>query len=131
MYCSYCGEQLPDEAKFCSSCGRSVAGFSGHDNPVPEKLIMKVSANLFRGIEGVGGKLKITDKRLHFMSHSFNIQTGETEIPLGEIAEVTKVNTLGLVPNGLLIKLKNGKSYQFVVNQRNTVYDLVKSLIEP
>ncbi len=129
MYCSYCGAQLPDKAKFCSSCGKAVAGFPGHDNPVPEKLIMEVNANLFRGIESVGGKLKITDKRLHFRSHSFNIQTGETEIPLSEIAQVIKVNTLGVVPNGLLVKLKRGKNYQFVVSQRNRVYDMVISLL--
>ena len=125
MYCSHCGAQLPDKAKFCSSCGKAVAGFPGSDNPVPEKLIIKVNANLFRGIESVGGKLTVTDKRLHFKSHSFNIQTGETEIPLNEIAGVTKVNTLGLVPNGLLVKLKNGKNYQFVVSRRNSVYDLL------
>lgn len=25
MYCRYCGKELPDDAKFCTSCGKSVS----------------------------------------------------------------------------------------------------------
>ncbi|MFJ5714141.1 GRAM domain-containing protein [Neobacillus sp. NPDC093127] len=59
-------------------------------------LVNKVNANLFRGIEAVGGKLIITNQRLMFTSHSLNIQAGTTEIPTSEIASVRKRNTMGL-----------------------------------
>ena len=50
-----------------------------------EKLIREGCANLQRGVETVGGRLFLTDQRLFFQSHSFNVQTGATEIPLSEV----------------------------------------------
>lgn len=53
-----------------------------------EQIYFDVLANLFIGPEAVGGKLKITDRRLVFKSHDFNIQTGTIEILIEQIAEV-------------------------------------------
>jgi hypothetical protein len=131
MFCSQCGEKIPEEANFCSQCGHPVPAFSRNSGQdTPERLVMEVNANLFRGWEGVGGKLIITSKKLHFKSHRFNLQTGETILLLEEITGIQKVNTSGLVPNGLLVKLKNGTSHQFVVNRRNQVYDTIMSLLD-
>lgn len=132
MYCSQCGAKIADGAKFCHQCGQSVPT-SPVETSRPEQseqLLLKVIANLFRGWESVGGKLSITNKKLHFKSHSFNIQTGETILCLNEIVEVRKVNTAGIVPNGLLVRLKNGNSFQFVVSKRNQVYDTIVTLLK-
>ncbi|WP_455393320.1 GRAM domain-containing protein, partial [[Eubacterium] cellulosolvens] len=94
-----------------------------------EKLIKKVKANLFRGIEAVGGNMKITNKRIIFEPHSFNIQTQIEIIPNNQIAEVSKRRTLKTVPNGILIKTKNGKEYKFVVFNREKLIEIINGQI--
>lgn len=89
-------------------------------------LINNAPANLFRGMESVGGKLTITNKRLIFSSHALNIQAGTTEIFISDIESVTKRNTLLLVPNGMLVKMKNGVEHKFVVMKRDK---LIKTII--
>lgn len=45
-----------------------------------EKLILEAPANHFKGMEGVGGKLTLTDQRLVFVSHKFNFQNHREEL---------------------------------------------------
>lgn len=90
-----------------------------------EQSYFNVLANLFRGAESVGGKLKITDRRLIFKSHAFNIRTGTTEILIEQIAEVKKRNTLGLVPNGISIITKDEIEYKFVLWNRSKIIDFI------
>lgn len=90
-----------------------------------ERIYFDVLANLFRGIEAVGGKLMITDRRLIFKSHTFNIQTGTTEILIEEITEVKKRNTLKIVPNGISVITKNGVEYNFVLWNRRKIFDFL------
>ena len=52
-----------------------------------EQVIHSGGVNHFVGLEGVGGRLYLTNLRLYFKSHSFNIQKHELSIPLKEIAE--------------------------------------------
>ncbi|WP_422929113.1 GRAM domain-containing protein [Singulisphaera sp. PoT] len=68
-----------------------------------ERLIKDGPANHFRGLESVGGWLYLTDHRLYFRSHRFNVQNHELTIPLSDIRDVKTSMTLGIVPNGLLI----------------------------
>ena len=75
-------------------------------------------ANHFVGVEGVGGKLVLTDRRVVFRSHGFNIQVHALELPLASIASVTPVMTLGLVDNGLLFRMTDGHVERFVVGGR-------------
>ncbi len=87
---------------------------------LPDETIIKEGlANMQRGIEAVGGKLYLTNQRLVFESHAFNIQTGATIIPLSSVTGVRKCWTrlLGLipmVPNGIAVSAKEGKKYRFV-----------------
>lgn len=53
-----------------------------------EKLVLEDRASQFTGIETVGGRLTLTDKRLVFTSHKFNIQNHSQEFPLTEIKKV-------------------------------------------
>jgi hypothetical protein len=39
-----------------------------------EELLVKVSVNLFRGIEAIGRHIKITNLRVLFEQHALNIQ---------------------------------------------------------
>jgi hypothetical protein len=94
-----------------------------------EKIFFDVAANLFRGMEAVGGKLKVTNYRLVFESHALNFQTGTTEIPLGNIVEAKKRNTAGIVPNGMAILTRDGMEYRFVVWNRGVLIDFINRCI--
>ena len=91
-----------------------------------EEILADVAANFFRGIEGVGGRLKITSHRVLFEANEINLQEqpGDilgsesnlqqqpAEILLSDIAEVSKRNTMGIIPNGLLIRTKVNVIYK-------------------
>lgn len=83
-----------------------------------EEIEIQGPANLFRGIEGVGGKIFLTNKKMIFKSHKINIQKGQTNIPYEEIKEVKKRKTAKLINNGIRINTINGNEYDFVVNER-------------
>lgn len=91
-----------------------------------EELLADVAANLFRGIESVGGRMKITNQRVLFEPHTVNIQKQPAEILLEQVAEVRKRNTLGVVPNGILIRTKSGIEYKFVVWGRERLINLIQ-----
>lgn len=80
-----------------------------------EKVEYKLSANLRKGIEFVGGVLTITDQRFCFEPHPVNIQRGDVEFPIEEIEQFEAVNVLGVVPNGLKAELQDGTSHTLVV----------------
>jgi hypothetical protein len=85
-----------------------------------EKLQREGVANLQRGVETVGGKLFLTNQRLFFQSHSFNIQTGATDIPLSKIVGARRCWTkflgfLPVFPNSLAIDTIGGVEYRFVL----------------
>lgn len=74
-------------------------------------------ANHFKGMEGVGGHLWLTDTRLHFRSHKLNVQNHEWSVPLADVSSVQAVKTLGLIRNGLAVRLASGEEHRFVVNE--------------
>ena len=85
-----------------------------------EKLLREGAASLQRGVETVGGKLFLTDQRLLFQSHAFNIQTGSTEIPLPQVRSTRPcwtrfLNVVPLFPNSLAIETSSGTAYRFVL----------------
>lgn len=89
-----------------------------------ETVIKEGKANHQRGAETVGGNLYLTTQRLIFESHSFNIQTGATEISVGEVARVEPVwtkflNMIPLMPNSISVTTKAGLENSFVVTGRS------------
>ncbi|TMR22797.1 hypothetical protein ETD86_10230 [Nonomuraea turkmeniaca] len=87
--------------------------------PAPgESVLHKGVANLWAGPEAVGGRLWLTSRVLVFRSHAVNVQTGVWAWPLEEIVSTAPVNTLGIVPNGLEVVLRNGERVRFVVRKR-------------
>ncbi len=81
-----------------------------------ETILFQSGANHFKGMEGVGGKLYLTNKRIIFKSHKYNIQNHALSIPVSNIANVTREKTLGIINNVILITCL-GKKEKFVVQQ--------------
>lgn len=86
-----------------------------------EQVKFEQKANLKRGLESVGGKLKVTNERLYFKPHGLNAQKKELELLNHEISEVTETKSLGVIPNGLLVEMKNGDNFKFVVGKRKEI----------
>lgn len=91
----------------------------------PEEAILKTgAANLQRGIETVGGRLFLTNHRLIFESHAFNVQRGTTMIPLSDISFITNcwtkfLNLIPLLPNSLAVTTSHGQEHRFVLFGRD------------
>jgi hypothetical protein len=82
-----------------------------------ETILFDSGANHFKGAEAVGGKLYLTNRRLVFKSHKFNIQNHKLSINLSDIDNVDRYKTLGLVNNGLSVTTMDNKTEKFVVQQ--------------
>ncbi len=95
-----------------------------------EQELHEGPATLFRGIEGVGGKLLLTDKRLVFKSHRMNIQSGETQCLLIEINKVEPRKTAKLFQNGLKVTTNSGEEYDFVVYERDFWVSKIKTTLQ-
>lgn len=85
-----------------------------------ETIVRDGAANLQRGIETVGGQPFLTNIRLVFEAHQFNIQTGITIIPLPEILDTTFcwtkfLNVLPVTPNSLSVSTSTGEQHRFVL----------------
>ena len=85
-----------------------------------ETEIYSDGANLWRGALSVGGKLILTEERLIFLPHNFNLGFGGKDeyIDLSDINSAKKVRTIELIDNGLRITLSNETELKFVVNKR-------------
>ena len=88
------------------------------------------AANLQRSIETVGGRLYLTNRRLIFESHAFNIERGGTIIPLESITGVRKcwtkfLNLIPLFPNSVAVATKEGTEYRFVMFRRQAWIDAI------
>jgi len=96
-----------------------------------EQTLLEKLANLFIGFESIGGKLKITNKRVIFESHRVNlvIQKHGLDIEYGEIASVGEKNFLGFIPNGIVVTTKTGQEYKFVVWGRGRILTTIRSFL--
>jgi len=82
-------------------------------------LIFESAANLYRGIEGVGGKLILTAEYLLFKPHIINIQKDEEIIYLKDIEHIEESNSFSIIPNGFKVITSSHQKYRFVVKNRN------------
>ena len=91
-----------------------------------EKIRAEFFANLFRGWEGVGGILYVTDRRVRFESHGLNYQVGPAEMRLKDISSVCPIRTIRIICNGLRIETADGRSFQFVVWRPSRVATVIE-----
>lgn len=104
-----------------------------------EQLVKQGDANLQRGIETVGGRLFLTNRRLIFKSHRLNVQTGATEIALANVAATevcwTKLlNLIPVAPNSLRVTTTAGDEHRYVLFGRaqwKEAIDTAAGLTEP
>lgn len=108
----YINQKLAD--KFSNKMGHTIKPDLSPD----ETVEVEGPANLFRGMEGVGGKIFLTNKKLIFKSHKINIQTGQTDVAYADIDQIINRKTAKLINNGIRIVTKDGKQFDFVVNER-------------
>lgn len=94
-----------------------------------EQIQYDIGANLKRGIETVGGKLKVTNQRLYFKPHAVNIQKKELELSMASIANVKEAKSLGLIPNVLIIVTEEGSEHKFVLGKRNELKNYINSIL--
>ena len=99
-----------------------------------ESIIKDGAANLQRGLETVGGKLYITDKRLIFEPHAINVQSKILEINIIDIKSTEKswtkfLNIIPIFPNSLLVHIKDDSSYNFVLFGRESWKNKIDELI--
>jgi hypothetical protein len=90
-------------------------GGTGFEPAVDEAIVREGAANLFRGIEGVGGRLWLTNHRLVFRPHALNVQSHVEVIPLTDVVRTEEVKNLWMLPNGLKIHTSDGRSLRFVL----------------
>ncbi|NJB35294.1 hypothetical protein HCO57_01700 [Croceivirga sp. JEA036] len=83
-----------------------------------EHIEIEDTTNLWRGIEAVGGKLYLTNKKLVFKPHKLNIQKGQINIHYNNITEIRKRKTAKVIDNGIQIKTHDGNEFNFVINER-------------
>jgi hypothetical protein len=86
--------------------------------PVGEAVEHATPANHFQRFEGRGGQLFLTRRNLIFKPHRMNIQSNVVTIPCHDIAGAAATRTLGLIPNGLKVTLRDGTVHRFVVSDR-------------
>lgn len=84
-----------------------------------EKAIREEGATYFQDFVGVGGHMRLTEKRICFSTNASALKQCELQILLKDISDVTLFRTLNINPNGLTIMLKNGAIENFVVDDRN------------
>jgi hypothetical protein len=87
-------------------------GATGH---VSETVLKQGGASHFKGMEAVGGRLFLTNQRLVFKSHRFNIQVHQESYPLGDITAVEPRRGISIVGDGLAVVLSDGREERFVV----------------
>jgi len=83
-----------------------------------KNIVYSGRANHFLNGVAVGGNLYLTENQLIFQTNNLNfLQKHECIIYLHDITSIEFEKTLGMVNNGLLIKMENGLKEQFVVTK--------------
>lgn len=90
------------------------------------RVLFKTDANHKRGIEWVGGKMRLTNKGIEFDTHGLNLQRVDFSI---KYREIKKVKKFGIIPNGIKVYLKDGEKHEFRVSNRGKVMSVIKEHI--
>lgn len=86
-----------------------------------EDIIKKGTANRWKGIDAVKGKMYLTNSKLLHVPSALHFRRGDTIMPLKDIEAVEIDDNMLFklpVPNGLKVTMKDGDVHKFVVNRR-------------
>lgn len=89
-----------------------------------DEVLLNVPANLFKGVESIGGQLEITNDRLIFTAHSYNVQSYQKTT-----VYINQIKTIEKKLNGIKIYLKSGFTHLFVVNNKDKIIKLIEERI--
>ena len=97
--------------------------------------IMKSSAHYKKGISKIEGKLYLFNDKLEFKTLMISLRTEKFNINLEDISSVSLAWTkffglFPLLPNSILIKTKNDKSYKFTVKKSKKWINNISKLID-
>lgn len=96
-----------------------------------EKIILELFCSHMKGIEAVGGKVVLTNKRFIFKSHKFNLQNHKLEINVSNIKLVRVGKLYKLLPGrGMVIELKDGSEGVFSPRNRTQLIKEIDKLIK-
>jgi hypothetical protein len=96
-----------------------------------ESVLKEGRANLQRGAETAGGRLFLTNRRLIFESHIFNVQRGGDQIQLSQISEMRPAWTkffgvLPLMPSTLSVRTSGGAEHNLVCRSRGSWMEAIQ-----
>lgn len=89
-----------------------------------------VNANCRKGGTLYVGSLCFFTDSFEYKAKAVNSTISLGKIPYSDINEIEAANTLGIIPNGIIVKLKNSNELRFNVNNRNAVIEFLKSKME-
>ena len=100
-----------------------------------KNIILKSSAHYKKGFSQIEGKLYLSDDKLEFKTLMISLRTEKFNISLVDISSVSLVWTklfglFPLLPNSILIKTKNDKSYKFIVKKSKKWINNINNLID-
>jgi hypothetical protein len=96
-----------------------------------EQLVKDGAASLQLGIDVAGGWLYLTNVRLIFESHAFNLQTGTAIVPLKSVngTRLCWSRLFGVIPmfpNSLVVATVESREYKFLVFGRRHWKDAIE-----
>jgi hypothetical protein len=94
-----------------------------------DTVLLQQPANMFRGIESVGGTVSISSRGVQFQPHAVNVQGGGELILFADVVDIQPVNTMGVVPNGAVLLLRGGGERRFVLNDRDAFIGVARQYI--
>ena len=69
--------------------------------------------------------LTVTNFDVRFQPHIFNLSRNAFVIGRDDILSVEKFDSLGIFPNGIVIKVRSGATFKFVVARRDHVLQML------
>lgn len=80
-----------------------------------------INANLINGLQVLQGKIYFYEDGYVYKAEGVNSVISHNKIMYDQIKYVNPKKTLGFVPNGIMICLKNGERLNYVVSNRDDV----------
>ena len=79
--------------------------------------------------KAVAGRLSFERMGMRFQGQGFNMQQ-DAYIPYHEMTSVSTFNSLGIIPNGIMVHTLSGKDYKFLLSGRKEVIAFLKRRAE-
>lgn len=96
-----------------------------------EKVIFEMFCSHMVGIEAVGGKICLTNKRLLFKSHQFNLHNHELEISIKDITSIQRCRLYKYFPGkGVSISLKDDSIEVFSPRNWKKMIEEIEKYVE-